>query len=474
MDYDLIADPDILNVNNMAITAQGMGGVGTQNSVMNGGTMNMSNEDWIFVGVLLALLLIILLANRPMIGPALDSMADDAYNNKITDFVMSSVSKTYVLNKNNAKLEKALKDLPSPLEASKTLASLKESIDRDIDVIMDKEIHNVLIRKASKDSMNGGKRLRPIIAYSIVNHMRRSSKNNPMQSYDIRNLNAIELLHSASLIVDDIMDHDDMRRGKLAVHKAYEINIALMTAAQLTITAFKLVGRIDYQTKEKNLERLIEKRAGKSRRVDGQTDAKGNQGPDMENDSYVLINSVLNDTSDLIDGQVMDLYGSNDTRDMVLDSIRKKTASIYTMIFELAWVTGGGPIDRQAIHMVRDAANDFGIMFQIYDDFTDYYSDQLSQDNSNYALNIGLDEAYDEFYFRLSEFNNKANALGIMTNAIKHILNYLSDSVMVCHDLIKDTDPKTTNDTDTDPKTTNDTDTDDTDANDTESEESYE
>lgn len=447
MDYDLVANPQILDVNNTVPMVQNTG-------------MTMRMEDWLFVGVLMVILLIILLSNRPMVGPALDSMADDAYNNPVSDFVMSGISSSYALHKNHKKLNDVLKEIRSPLQTSNTLMELKQSIDVDLDEIMDREIHNDLIRSASKDAIKGGKRLRPIIAYSIVNHMRRASNGNTLQSYDIRNLNAIELLHAASLIVDDIMDQDDMRRGKPAIHIAYETNIALMTAAQLTVTAFKMIGRIDHQSKEHSLDKLCEKRI-RSRQQTMRTEHTRDP-DDLESDGYALVNSALYDTSELIDGQVMDIYGSNDTKELVLDSIRKKTASIYAMIFEMAWVIGGGPIDREAVSMVRDAANDFGIMFQIYDDFTDYYSDQLSnEDNSNYALNIGLDEARDEFYSRTSDFMQKATNLGIMTNAIKHVLNYLSDSVVVSYRLIRDLSGKPPDtETDIDVDTDADTETD--------------
>lgn len=396
--------------------------------------LGLTIEELVFLGILAMIILIILLSNKPMISPAIDSIHSDLANNSVTDFVMTQFSTTYVLMKKDDELNTALKALKTPIHTSSTLRSLKTQIDSDIEYVIKKEMSNDLIKNASLESIEGGKRLRPIIAYSIVNRLRKltheTDKGKLMKLYDIRNLNAIELLHSASLIIDDIMDQDDYRRGNLAIHKAYDLNIAMMTASQMTITALKLVGQIDQSMQRNVIESMVKERVEAAKRNSKELP--------INNEFYAtydLINSVLNGTSDLIDGQIMDLY--EDSKALTLETIQKKTSTIYQMIFEMAWVVGGGPIREDYILFIKDMANDFGILFQIYDDFSDYYSDQIdTKTGTNYVISMGVDEAYKEFFYRVSSFVNKAEHLQIMTNAIKHIINYLSDSVTLAHKLI--------------------------------------
>ncbi|MHA1378598.1 MAG: polyprenyl synthetase family protein [Candidatus Helarchaeota archaeon] len=51
---------------------------------------------------------------------------------------------------------------------------------------------------------------------------------------------AIELIHSGSLLWDDIIDEDELRRGKLTVHKKWDKNIAILAGAFFTSKALEL------------------------------------------------------------------------------------------------------------------------------------------------------------------------------------------------------------------------------------------
>lgn len=56
---------------------------------------------------------------------------------------------------------------------------------------------------------------------------------------------AIELIHTFSLIHDDIMDDDDMRRGKPAVHKVWDENVAILAGDTLFSKAFEIIMNSD-------------------------------------------------------------------------------------------------------------------------------------------------------------------------------------------------------------------------------------
>lgn len=426
----------------------------------------MTNADIMFIISLITVVLIIVFFNKPMISIAIDSIQHDITNNAVIDYIMASVSQSYVLQKKNAELSAILTKIKSPFETSAKIIQLKKTIDIDIENSIDTEIKNVILNKASKYAIASGDRIRPIIAYSIVNRLRKSrakgKKENDLvgdannvnnidtaifRNCDIENLNAIEFIHSASLIVDDITNDGNHHKSKIATHKTYGLDIALLSAAQLTITAFKLVSRVDRQIKKYLIETIDKKRNEADKKDTKDTKDTNILSATKSNifDSFMrydIIISVIYDTSDLIDGRMLDNRNKSNTRDMALNTIGKKTASIFTMNFEMAWVIGGGIVTHKSIDSIRSISTDFGIMYQIYNDFCNYYSDQNNttrKNDINYLVSMGVDEAYDEFYYRMSEFIRKAEHLDIMTNTIKHISNYLSDAVGIAHAyIIKD------------------------------------
>lgn len=91
--------------------------------------------------------------------------------------------------------------------------------------------------------LNGGKRLRPVLVYAAYNAIKphTNSKNNFDAVDDIAA--AIELIHSYSLVHDDLpaMDDDDLRRGKPTCHKAFDDATAILAGDGLQSFAFELI-----------------------------------------------------------------------------------------------------------------------------------------------------------------------------------------------------------------------------------------
>lgn len=84
--------------------------------------------------------------------------------------------------------------------------------------------------------MAGGKRIRPILLLSVL-----EAAGRPLES-GMAFANAIEFIHSYSLIHDDLpcMDDDELRRGKPTNHIVYGENIALLAGDSLLTEAFRL------------------------------------------------------------------------------------------------------------------------------------------------------------------------------------------------------------------------------------------
>ena len=91
--------------------------------------------------------------------------------------------------------------------------------------------------KAMAYSMEGGKRFRPQVIFSILKGMRIDES----RGYD--SALALEMIQTYSLIHDDLpaMDNDDFRRGKPSCHKAFNEYIALLAGDELLTDAFRVI-----------------------------------------------------------------------------------------------------------------------------------------------------------------------------------------------------------------------------------------
>jgi geranylgeranyl diphosphate synthase type II len=85
--------------------------------------------------------------------------------------------------------------------------------------------------------LGGGKRIRPVLALSTARALGTDAD-------DVLPLaGAIELIHTYSLIHDDLpaMDDDDLRRGQPTCHKAFGENVAILAGDGLYAEAFRLL-----------------------------------------------------------------------------------------------------------------------------------------------------------------------------------------------------------------------------------------
>src|SRR2546421_12181402 len=86
----------------------------------------------------------------------------------------------------------------------------------------------------------GGKRIRPMVTLLAF---RALGGTDVSQAVDLAA--DVELIHSATLIHDDINDGGEMRRGRLAAYKKFGLQNALVTGDFLFVKAFGIGGRFD-------------------------------------------------------------------------------------------------------------------------------------------------------------------------------------------------------------------------------------
>ncbi|MGB9837890.1 short chain isoprenyl diphosphate synthase IdsA [Methanothermobacter sp.] len=155
---------------------------------------------------------------------------------------------------------------------------------------------------------------------------------------------AIELIHTFSLIHDDIMDDDEMRRGEPSVHVIWGEPMAILAGDVLFSKAFEAVIR-----------------NGDSERV---KDALA-----------VVVDSCVK----ICEGQALDMGFEERldvTEDEYMEMIYKKTAALIAAATKAGAIMGGA--SEREVEALEDYGKFIGLAFQIHDDYLDVVSDEES------------------------------------------------------------------------------------------------
>lgn len=120
-------------------------------------------------------------------------------------------------------------------------------------------------------TMNGGKRIRPVLCFIFAQMTRKDTDINTILSVAA----SLEAIHCYSLVHDDLpsMDNDDLRRGLLTVHKKYTEATAILVGDALQTMAFDILVcdslKCSLQTKIKFIQTLSQASGAKGM-VNGQ------------------------------------------------------------------------------------------------------------------------------------------------------------------------------------------------------------
>ena len=122
---------------------------------------------------------------------------------------------------------------------SQSLDRWRERVERELDqwlpaaTVVPERLH-----AAQRYSVLGpGKRIRPALVYATAETL-----GVPLDQVDAAAC-AVELIHCYSLVHDDLpaMDDDDLRRGRLTCHKAFDEATAILAGDSLQVMAFQLL-----------------------------------------------------------------------------------------------------------------------------------------------------------------------------------------------------------------------------------------
>jgi geranylgeranyl diphosphate synthase type II len=226
--------------------------------------------------------------------------------------------------------------------------------------------YNLLFRAARYSLFSGGKRLRPLLALATAEIF---DPQTPLKALGAAC--AIEMIHTYSLIHDDIpcMDDDDFRRGKPSLHKAFGEAHALLTGDYLLTLAFEVIAHDPALSAEQkiHLVSLLAKQSG----------AEG-----------------------MIGGQVMDIEAVGQVVDLekLSEIHRCKTGAMISASIETgALISGASP--EEMAHL-KQFGSEIGFAFQIIDDVLDVTasdkkgraSDQTNQ-KPTFASLLGIESA---------------------------------------------------------------------------------
>lgn len=113
---------------------------------------------------------------------------------------------------------------------------------RELEICLERSIaEDAFIRETCAPLLGGGKRLRPILFLLCA-----SAPENPSPVKKIPLAAALELIHTASLVHDDILDGAKKRRGVATINSASGAQIAVLVGDYLFAKAFELISRGGY------------------------------------------------------------------------------------------------------------------------------------------------------------------------------------------------------------------------------------
>ena len=218
-------------------------------------------------------------------------------------------------------------------------------------------------------TLGGGKRVRPFMVVASADIFNVPKRN------ALRVGAAVELVHSYSLVHDDLpcMDDDALRRGQPTVHVKYDEATAVLVGDGLLSLAFEVLA--DEATAADPRARI--------ELVHGLAQASGAHG--------------------MVGGQKIDLWAENERLDetQIIRLQRLKTGAMIAFAGEAgAILAGAEAASRQALRMY---AHDLGLAFQIADDILDVTGDteelgktagkDVEQGKATFVTLLGLEGA---------------------------------------------------------------------------------
>jgi octaprenyl-diphosphate synthase len=233
-------------------------------------------------------------------------------------------------------LEALVSDTLGP-EAFPQLSELVPVLVRDLSEI-DWRLQQVLgstyarLTEAARYACStGGKRVRPLLM-AVAHRSLGADSTRPIQSLAA----AFQLIHTATLVHDDVIDHAETRRGRPSMPRAYGVPLAIVSGDYLFVRAFELAAEYP---------RSIILRCGEA-------------------------------CADLVEGEVLQessRFELSTGREHYFRIVERKTAAIIAAA--LASVAEIAEVPTPRVDALVQYGRSLGVAFQIRDDLLDVYGD---------------------------------------------------------------------------------------------------
>ena len=232
----------------------------------------------------------------------------------------------------------------------------------------------------------GGKRMRPILMLLMAKNYGGVTEATQYAAV------GLELLHTASLVHDDVVDESEERRGQMSVNASYNNKVAVLVGDYILSTSLLHVSLTHNEIIVQRLARL------------GQTLSNG---------------EILQLTNTSQDGLSEDIY---------YQVIERKTAALFEACAAIGAISAGQ--DPDEVETAVKFGQNIGIIFQIRDDIFDYYdSKEIGKPTGNdmaegkltlpviYAINSTQDE-------QMIALARKVKARTITTEEIARLVEF--------------------------------------------------
>ena len=206
-----------------------------------------------------------------------------------------------------------------------------------------------------------GKRMRPILILLMAKNFGRITDATQHAAV------GLELLHTASLVHDDVVDESGERRGQASVNQVFDNKVAVLVGDYILSTALL---QVSYTHSEVIVRCLAE------------------LGRTLSNGEILQLSNIQN---------------QDISEDIYYQVIKQKTAALFEACAALGAVSAGAT--ESEIESARRVGRNLGIIFQIRDDIFDYYDhSEIGKPTGNdmvegkltlpviYALNTTQDE----------------------------------------------------------------------------------
>ena len=252
----------------------------------------------------------------------------------------------------------------------------------------------------------GGKRIRPYLLLEVL-----ESLQVPITIAHVQIAAALEMIHTGSLIHDDLpaMDDDDFRRGRLTNHKKFGEALAILAGDALFLDPYALIAQADLPNEIK---------------VD-----------------LIASLSLSSGSMGMVAGQVLDMEGEG--KHLNLEELQtihaNKTGKLLAFPFQAAGVIAG--LDKNLQKQLKTVGELIGLAFQVRDDILDVTASfeeigktpqkDLQAEKSTYPALLGLDEAKVFCNRTLDQANEKLDVISQLVDFDKEPIVKIVESLRI-------------------------------------------